>query len=102
MVDADPRAIAQLADANLAAARLVADTYGQHRVALSLSAAAFGATRTGPRLGAAVEQVVEEFARTLGRFAAVYESDMEKLYQTALAYQKELDDGAAHAGALTP
>ncbi len=102
MVDADPRAIAQLAKANLDAARVLSDTYGEQRVLLSLPASAFGVTRTGPQLGAASEGAVEALARTLGHLTAVYVEDMEKLYQTALAYQKELDDAAARASGLTP
>ncbi len=102
MVDANPREIAGLAEANLTATKLVADAYGEQQIFLSLPESLFGVTQTGPRLGAASEQAVEELARTLGRLTAVYESDMDRLYQTALAYQKELDDGAARAGALTP
>ena len=93
--------MAQLADANLTATKTIADRYGDERADLSLPASVFGTTPSAPRLGTGSERAVSDLAQVLGRLMAAYENDMDKLYQTALAYQKELDDATNRAGTLT-
>jgi hypothetical protein len=94
-VRADPVELAALAEANLTASIQLSDGHRLAVGALEIPASAFGNATGAAGLHTTCDLAAQDLGVAVGRLVAVFEHDMDNLYQTAFSYRKQDIESAA-------
>ncbi len=93
-VRATPSDLADLARANLTASTNLDDGHRAQQGTLAVPAGAFGNTAVAGSVQVSHQDALTGLDIAVGRLVAVYEGDVDKLYQTSANYQKADEDAA--------
>ena len=93
-VRADPVALTRLAEQMLRSSQAIADAWRLAQGPLTMPETAFGDSTGGSGTRVAHQATTDDADVAVGRLVAVLESDMDRLYRIAFAYQKADEDAA--------
>jgi hypothetical protein len=93
-VRAHPATLAELAKHTLEASIQLGDGFRGAQAALALPVSAFGDSTVAAGVHASAQAAADDADTAVGRLVAVYEGDVDKLYQTAAAYQRADEESA--------
>jgi hypothetical protein len=94
-IRADPVELARLARATLDASIGLGDGLRGAQGPLDIPLSAFGNATVAGSVHASHQAACDDADTAVGRLVAVYEGDVDNLYQVAFAYQKADQDAAA-------